>query len=76
MTWSLALDTPGEICREVLKHKDEVEGLVVFAFTNGGLTWGATGKLSSRGLMIALQILHAECTKFDALMTMEVEGNG
>ena len=74
---TLALDTPGDIAREILAHEDEVHGLVVFAFTGDReLNWGGvTGNISSMGLMVALQLLHAEATKLNALITMVAEGN-
>ncbi|CAB5079591.1 hypothetical protein UFOVP143_43 [uncultured Caudovirales phage] len=73
---TLALDTPGEICRKVLEHEHEVQGLVVFAFTGAReMSWGITGDISSLGLMVALQLLHEQAGKLNALITMQVEGN-
>lgn len=74
---TLALDSPGDIAREILAHEDEVEGIIVFAFCGGRiLNWGCTGSISSMGIMVALQLLHAEATKLNALITAPVEGNG
>lgn len=75
MTWSLALNTPGEICRKILEHEAEVDGLVVFAITGRSLTWGMTGFVSSTAFILAMQILHAEATRLDELITMPVEGS-
>lgn len=73
---TLALDTPGEICRKLLEHEDEVDGLVVFAFSGDELTWGMTGLLPSMGLLVALQLLHAEAGRLNSLITATVEGHG
>lgn len=76
MIGSLAKDTPGEICREILDNEAEVSGLVAFAFTTGGeLVWGMTGTVHSTGLLLALQVLHAEAGRMNALITAEVGGH-
>ncbi len=72
---SLARNTPGEICLEILAHQQDVSGLIAFAFTpRGELVWGMSGMVPSVGLMVALQVLHAEAGKLDALITAPVGG--
>jgi hypothetical protein len=76
MIGPLAGKSAGEICREILRHEHEVQGMVVFVFTDDrSLTWGSTGMISSMGMMVALQLLHAEATKLNAMITIEAEGN-
>ena len=69
MIGSLAKNTPGEICREIIAHEADVTGLVVFAFTpHGELVWGITGMVTAPGMIAALNTLHAEVAKMTALV--------
>lgn len=76
MIGTLAKDTPGEICRELLEHEAEVEGLLVVAFTpDGYLTWGMSGVVSTTAMLVAINVLTQRLTQINALAGMPPEGS-
>lgn len=75
MIGSLAKNSPGEICQEILDHEQEVVGLVTFAFLSPTeMTWGMTGDVPPAGLVEAINLMMAELHKMNHLAAMPPEG--
>lgn len=76
MIGSLALNSPGEICRELLDHEDDLKGLLVVAFTpDGYLTWGMTGTVSTTAMLVAINVLTEQLQKINSLAAIPPEGS-